>query len=228
MTIRSPARLAAKCETPFTRVEPLPVLRGANRLAVKRLADGVIALLLILLLTPLLLFVAALIKLESPGPVLFLQQRRGRGFRPFTIIKFRTMRHGIPDPRPHYETQRDDPRITRLGVLLRRTSIDELPQLANVLVGTMSLVGPRPLVEWESQEALQTHGKRFDLPPGITGLSQIEVRNAEAFSVRLDKDVEYVRRWSLLLDVLILARTPWHLLRCEKIYSAPQREVHRA
>src|SRR5438067_13344 len=122
--------------------------------AAKRLLDLAFAVTLLVLLAPLLFFAAVLVKLESRGPILFLQQRRGRDFEPFAMIKFRTMRHGVPDPRPRYETEKNDPRITRVGALLRRTSIDELPQLFNVVSGTMSLVGPRPLVEWESQAAL--------------------------------------------------------------------------
>jgi lipopolysaccharide/colanic/teichoic acid biosynthesis glycosyltransferase len=194
-------------------------------LAVKRSVDLAIAIPLLLLLVLPFLIVAIFIKVESPGPVLFLQQRRGRGFRSFWMIKFRTMRHGIPDPGQRYETQENDPRITRLGALLRRTSIDELPQLVNVLVGTMSLVGPRPLVDWESQEAFRTHPERFDMPPGITGLSQVEIRNSAGFAVRLEKDVEYVRRWSVLLDCVILCKTPWRVIRGDKLYPPANQEA---
>jgi lipopolysaccharide/colanic/teichoic acid biosynthesis glycosyltransferase len=182
--------------------------------------DLALAIPLLLILALPLCFIAVLIKLESPGPALFRQQRRGRRFRPFWMLKFRTMRHGMPDPRPRYETEQRDPRITRLGAILRRTSIDELPQLFNVLAGSMSLVGPRPLVEWESQEALRSHPQRFDVLPGITGLSQVAVRNGAGFSMRLDKDVEYVCRWNVPLDFVILCKTPLRIMRGEDVYPS--------
>jgi lipopolysaccharide/colanic/teichoic acid biosynthesis glycosyltransferase len=134
------------------------------------------------------------------------------------MIKFRSMRHRAPDPHDHYETRSDDPRITHVGAFLRRTSLDELPQLFNVIVGSMSLVGPRPLVEWESQEAARTHAERFALRPGITGLCQITVRNGADFHARLEKDVEYVRHWRLLRDITILLQTPFCVIFGNKVY----------
>jgi lipopolysaccharide/colanic/teichoic acid biosynthesis glycosyltransferase len=114
--------------------------------------------------------------------------------------------------------QSDDLRITRVGAWIRFTSLDELPQLFNVMAGSMSLVGPRPLVEWESQAALPTYAERFKMKPGITGWSQIKVRNAVGLTVRLQHDVEYVRRWSLFLDLWILLCTPWYIIRGKAIY----------
>jgi sugar transferase EpsL len=203
-----------------TTAAPTPV-----QLTVKRILDLTITVPLLLLLLPALLIIAVLIKLESRGPALFFQQRRGRAFRPFWMVKFRTMRHGVPDPRRRYETQENDPRITRVGALLRRTSLDELPQLFNVLAGTMSLVGPRPLTEWESQDALRTHPERFCMLPGITGLSQVELRNGAESYARLDRDVKYVHRWSLILDAHILCKTPWRVIRGDRIYPPTHKET---
>jgi lipopolysaccharide/colanic/teichoic acid biosynthesis glycosyltransferase len=111
-----------------------------------------------------------------------------------------------------------DPRITRVGRWLRATSIDELPQLINVIEGSMSLVGPRPLVEWESLQALDRFVDRFAVKPGITGWSQITVRNSVGFEERCEKDIEYALRCSLWFDLIILARTPFSLLRMNTIY----------
>jgi lipopolysaccharide/colanic/teichoic acid biosynthesis glycosyltransferase len=166
-------------------------------LLLKRSIDLGIALPLGLVLSPLFLLVALAIKLDSRGPVFFRQERRGLGFRKFTILKFRSLRHAAPDPHGRYEMNEHDPRITRVGEWIRRTSLDELPQLLNVIAGSMSLVGPRPLVEWESRDCIATHPERFLVKPGITGLSQIHVRNAVDLDARSDWDVEYVRRWSV-------------------------------
>jgi lipopolysaccharide/colanic/teichoic acid biosynthesis glycosyltransferase len=176
-----------------------------------------------LMLSPLFAIVALAIKLDSPGPVFFRQTRRGRGFAPFRIFKFRSLRHGSPDPRANYEMLESDPRITRVGAWLRKTSLDEIPQLFNVLLGSMSLVGPRPLVEWESQQALAGFPERFLVKPGLTGWGQVTVRNSVDFDARCEKDVEYVRRRSLRLDIWILALTPLAVLRRDTIYPEERR-----
>ena len=186
--------------------------------AVKRFIDLVIGLPLTVAAFPLLLFIAVAIKLDSPGPVLFRQERIGRSFRPFMMVKFRTLRPDMPDPHNRYEMREDDPRITRVGAFLRNTSLDELPQLWNVIMGSMSLVGPRPLVEWESKETLRKHAARFEFKPGITGLSQITVRNSVDLDSRSDVDVEYVRRWTPLLDLEVLLRTPIYVFTRKAIY----------
>ena len=120
-----------------------------------------------------------------PAPFDGVALLRGQEMREFTIIKFRSLSHAAPDPHERYEMLEGDRRITRVGALIRATSLDELPQLFNVVEGSMSLVGPRPLVEWESQDALITHPQRYRVKPGITGLSQIEVRNSVNFCERL-------------------------------------------
>ncbi|ARN79873.1 hypothetical protein DSM21852_30180 [Methylocystis bryophila] len=186
--------------------------------AVKRLMDLTIGLALCVIALPIVALIAAAIKLDSPGPVFFRQARIGLHFEPFIMVKFRSLHHNMPDPHTHYEMQEDDPRITRVGALLRNSSLDELPQLCNVIAGSMSLVGPRPLVEWESRETLRRHAARFEVKPGITGLSQITVRNSVDLDARSDVDVEYVRRWSPLLDLEVLLRTPAYVFSRKAIY----------
>ena len=166
--------------------------------------DVVLALLALVLLSPVLLVAAAAILAESGRPVLFRQQRVGRGGREFRMLKFRSM---VPDAatRGPYFTQDADPRITRVGRFLRRTSIDELPQLLNVLAGDRSIVGPRPDVP--VQRGLYSEADwaaRCSVRPGITGLAQAMLRSAATESERLALDLRYVREHSLWLDLKIL------------------------
>jgi lipopolysaccharide/colanic/teichoic acid biosynthesis glycosyltransferase len=190
----------------------------------KRAADVTGAIVLLTTLTPLLLVVALLIKLSSRGPVIFTQMRPGKDLIPFPMFKFRTMK--ASDDFEQEEERRmkngeffkdaDDPRITTLGRFLRRTSIDELPQLVNVLRGEMSLVGPRPILNCEVgafERALQRY--RFSIKPGLTGLWQVSGRSDTSSLQRLTYDVEYVRNWSLLLDLKLLLRTIPAVLRSE-------------
>lgn len=180
--------------------------------AIKRLADLVVAALLLLLLAPLLLLLALTVRLDSPGPVLFRQQRVGRGGVPFSMLKFRSM--VVDAPRlGGYSTAAGDPRITRSGRWLRRFSLDELPQLINVLRGDMSLVGPRPDVpaqraNYSDAEWQQRHRVR----PGITGLAQGTVRSHARPGERKALDLQYVREQSLVLDLKILLLTLRQLL----------------
>lgn len=187
----------------------------------KRAFDLLISGLALLLLSPLLLLLALWIKLDSPGPVLYRGQRVGQDGRPFFMFKFRTMVEGAEGRGPAV-TYRDDPRITRAGMFLRRTKLDELPQLLNVLKGEMSLVGPRP--EDPSYVALYTPEQRqvLGVKPGITGPTQLEYRDeasmldgesvdeeyvSRIMPEKLKLDLEYVRTRSLMLDVKILWRT---------------------
>lgn len=189
----------------------------------KRALDLGIGVPLLVALAPGFVCVAVAIKVDSRGPVFFVQRRRGRGYRPFPVLKFRTLRAG-GDPYVGYEMASDDGRITRVGRLLRRFSLDELPQLLCVVRGSMSLVGPRPLDEWESARCVPDHAERFDVKPGLTGLCQVNGRNALPFTARADLDVEYARRCGLLLDLAILARTPGVLLSGDGLY--PARPAH--
>jgi len=180
----------------------------------------------IIILSPLLAVIALAVRLTSPGPVIFRQQRAGRHKEPFECWKFRTMRHDCDDEihRAYVSAQiqgslehggepgvfklTGDPRVTRVGAFLRRTSLDELPQLFNVVAGDMSLVGPRPSLPWEVELFDAEFEPRFDVPPGITGLWQVSGRSEVTFREALALDVEYVQRRSLALDVSILLRTP--------------------
>ena len=206
----------------MTFPEMTSLRRSLSTLACKRCLDLCLALAVGLLFLPIFLVLAIAIRLDSPGPVLFIQDRRGEHFRMFRMFKFRSLHHRAPDPRAQYEMQEDDPRITRVGAFIRHTSLDELPQLLNVILGDMSLIGPRPLVDWESRQCLLRHGARFLVKPGITGLSQISVRNGVDLDDRSDKDVEYVQRWSLGLDLRILCLTPRVLISGRGIYPAPK------
>jgi exopolysaccharide biosynthesis polyprenyl glycosylphosphotransferase len=185
---------------------------------VKRTIDFVLSLTLIILLSPLFLIVALLIKTTSPGPVFFLQERLGLHKRRFRICKFRTMDPDAEAKQAALEHLNEvdgaafkitnDPRITSIGRFLRKTSIDELPQLFNVLKGDMSLVGPRPLPVRDYQGFDQDcHRRRFSVRPGITCLWQINGRSNISFRRWMDLDMEYIDNWSLLLDLKILLLT---------------------
>jgi Undecaprenyl-phosphate glucose phosphotransferase len=189
---------------PLSRVEVLE----------KRLFDLVASALLLVMLTPLLLVIALLIRLDSPGPVFFLQQRYGFNQRRFRIIKFRTMRT-LDDGPVVRQATRDDPRVTRLGRWLRRWNLDEIPQLLNVLKGDMSLVGPRPHALSHNQAYEQTiasYARRHNVKPGITGWAQIngfrgETDTNEKMEKRVEHDLYYIDNWSLGFDFLILLLT---------------------
>lgn len=201
---------------PAILVRPRPLDPGAQK--IKRTFDIIVAGAALLLLAPLFVLLIIAIKLDSPGPAFFRQIRFGYNNRPFTMLKFRTMHVNACDPSGARRTVRNDPRVTRLGRFLRRTSLDELPQLWNVLVGDMSLVGPRPHpVEMKVgdryyHEVVEGYFARHRVRPGITGLAQVhglrgEVDTIEKARARLAYDLEYVERWSFWLDLEILALT---------------------
>jgi exopolysaccharide biosynthesis polyprenyl glycosylphosphotransferase len=186
-------------------------------LAGKRLLDIIGATIGLLIFSPLLLITALLIRLREGSPVLFRQTRVGKHGRAFTIYKFRTM---VPDADERYEDvaefsdtggaafkMRSDPRVTPIGAFLRRSSIDELPQLLNVLRGEMSLVGPRPAPPREVDRYDMWHRRRLSMRPGMTGLWQVRARLDDHFDERAELDLHYIDQWSLLLDLGILART---------------------
>jgi len=200
--------------------------------AIKRALDLAGAFLGGLLLSPLLLVIAILVKLDSPGPVFYGHERIGKDGRRFKAWKFRSMvkdadrvledylrKH--PELREEWERDRklkNDPRVTRIGKVLRRTSLDELPQLWNVLKGEMSLVGPRPVV----REELAKYGEKgvyyLKVRPGMTGLWQVSGRSDTSYAERVELDVYYVRNWSIWLDIYILARTVWVVLKGRGAY----------
>lgn len=189
-----------------------------QEIALKRLMDLALAIPLIVFFAPLLIAIAAAIRFDSPGPVLFVQERIGRGNRLFRMYKFRSMRAERSDAHGGLSASRDDERITRVGRWLRATSLDELPQLFNVLLGSMSLVGPRPhaLGSTASEKLFWDIDRRYWLrhacAPGLTGLAQVRghrgaTHHSRDLENRLAADLEYMRTWSLWLDVLILLRT---------------------
>ncbi len=199
---------------------------------IKRTFDTVVATLSVLLVAPLILLIAGLVKWTSSGPILYRQQRIGEGGRAFVMYKFRTMLQDS-DPSIHVEhvsrlikenldpTELDgaktlklksDPRVTPLGKILRKTSLDELPQLFNVLSGAMSLVGPRPSLAYEVNLFKEWHKHRFETLPGITGLWQIKGRNRVSFDEMVRMDVEYIQKQSVWLDIKILVQTPFAML----------------
>ena len=187
----------------------------------KRALDVTGALVGLILLSPLFLLLAVLIKTVSPGPAFFRQERIGYGGRPFTLWKFRTM-HISSDPMVHQRHVHDlidndktltkldtvrDPRIIPFGDLLRQSCLDELPQLINVLSGDMSLVGPRPVPPYESDQYLPWHRHRFDVPPGLTGLWQVSGKNRTTFREMMRLDIGYSRKVSLRQDGMIVLKT---------------------
>jgi lipopolysaccharide/colanic/teichoic acid biosynthesis glycosyltransferase len=188
----------------------------------KRAFDLVVATALLVLAGPVLLLCAAAIRLDTPGPLLFMQQRTGRNGRRFRMWKFRTMVANAEDlkaslahlnvlPLPDFKVP-DDPRITRVGRFLRATSLDELPQLLNVIRGEMSLVGPRP-TSFPATTYELWHTRRLEVAPGLTGLWQLQGRNAMTFDDRLRLDIEYIRRASLAFDAWLVVRTVGAILR---------------
>jgi putative colanic acid biosysnthesis UDP-glucose lipid carrier transferase len=207
--------VVSMCDTPFYGYGGL----------VKRMTDVAFALAILVVAVPLMIFIAIAVKLTSAGPVLFRQRRYGLDGREILVYKFRTMTV-LEDGDQVHQATRTDSRITKVGKFLRRYSLDELPQLFNVLSGTMSLVGPRPHAVAHNEEYRQLikgYMVRHKAPPGITGLAQIngcrgETTRVEDMQARVNYDLEYLRRWSPLLDLKILALTAIRVLRDEKAY----------
>ncbi len=194
----------------------LPV-RGIGAIA-KRAEDIVVALIALFIMSPLLVLAAILIRATSPGPVLFRQERVGLDGRRFVMLKFRTMRFGEEEPAQWRQATRGDKRVTWIGGILRRTSFDEVPQFFNVLIGDMSVVGPRPHAPGTCaggrpfEHVTHRYAARHCVKPGMTGLAQVrgwrgETDTEEKFLRRLDSDLEYIAHWSLTSDLLILCRT---------------------
>ncbi|HEY2012269.1 MAG TPA: sugar transferase [Bryobacteraceae bacterium] len=189
----------------------------------KRLLDISVSAAALLLLAPALLAIAIGVRLSSSGPVLFRQSRLGKDGRPFLLFKFRSMFHNSPDLRnPDGSTYSgsQDARVTRIGQFLRKTSLDELPQLFNVFRGDMSLVGPRPDQVDQLKFYSESEKRKLQLKPGITGLAQISGRNQIPWERRKALDIEYVESWSFWLDLRLLARTIPFVLFQKDVYTA--------
>ncbi|MFC0509185.1 sugar transferase [Micromonospora costi] len=188
----------------------------------KRLLDVSVATVLLILAAPVLAIAVLLVRLRLGSPVFFVQERTGRWERPFRIIKLRTM----TDERDvNGELLPDGVRCRGVGRLLRKLSIDELPQLVNVLRGELSLVGPRPLLPRYDPWYTERERVRFQVRPGITGLAQVGGRNGVPWDERLEYDVEYVTSWSFRLDLAILARTVGKVLRASGVATDPAAEM---
>ena len=209
-------RVAALGGISVVRLSDRPIAGLAR--VIKTLEDTILAPLILLLAVPLLSVIAVAVKLDSPGPVLFCQSRVGFNGRPFTALKFRTMYVAATDVAGKRQAIRNDPRVTRVGAWLRKTSFDELPQLVNVLRGEMSLVGPRPHAPGTTvegrlfHEAVSRYAARHRVMPGITGWAQVngwrgETDRAVKLEERLRHDLYYIEHWTLSLDIIILART---------------------
>ncbi len=190
------------------------------QLGVKRALDIVASAVALLVLWPLLVCIAILIKLESPGPVFFLQPRAGYRGERFRMRKFRTMVQNAEASGAGYYVGRDDARVTRVGKMLRRFSLDELPQLLQIFTGKMSVVGPRPGLPYHIEHYDPDQMRRLDVRPGLTGWSQVNGRNQISWPERIEKDVWYVDHFSLWLDAKIIFRTFGVWLSGEGLYGA--------
>lgn len=190
-----------------------------TQLIFKRIIDFVVSLILLISLMPFLLMIVLIIKATSKGPIIFKQQRPGLNTAIFEVYKFRTMKPGSEIMTTGKEVLSDDERITKIGKYLRRFKIDELPQIINVLKGEMSLVGPRPqridYLDFYTKEEL----KRFDMLPGLTGLAQVSGNIYLTVEERTEKDLEYVKNYSLKMDFSILLKTIGVILLGEDKFS---------
>jgi lipopolysaccharide/colanic/teichoic acid biosynthesis glycosyltransferase len=219
------------------RFYPKPINRIESKkvsLVIKRCIDITGSVMGVLLLFPLFIIISIVIKLSSKGPVFFVQKRVGQGGRLFSFIKFRSMRvdkdtsihkefvknfikssGGIGTTgKPVVFKMKNDPRVTPIGKFIRKTSIDELPQLFNVLLGDMSLVGPRPAIPYEIEEYDIWHKRRvLEVKPGITGFWQVKGRSKTSFEMMVRMDLEYIRKWSLLWDIVLIFQTPFSLFK---------------
>lgn len=202
----------------FLNESPLTSLRRGS--FIKEVMDRSVALVSIVLLSPVLIATALAVKISSPGPVLFKQERHGWDGKIIKVWKFRSMKMHVENTGEVTQAQREDPRITKVGKFIRRTSIDELPQLINVLQGRMSLVGPRPHAVAHNEfysDKINAYLARHRIKPGITGLAQVsgcrgETETIDKMQKRVDYDLEYINNWSVWLDVKILIKTPLSLL----------------
>jgi putative colanic acid biosynthesis UDP-glucose lipid carrier transferase len=207
--------VVAVCESPFT---------GVNGVA-KRVSDFILAVLILLLISPFMAAIAVGVKLSSPGPVLFKQRRYGLDGKRIVIYKFRTMTVA-EDGDVVRQATRNDSRVTRFGAFLRRTSLDELPQFINVLQGRMSVVGPRPHAVAHNEmyrKLIRGYMIRHKVKPGITGFAQVngwrgETETVDKMKARIEYDLQYLRNWSLLLDLQIILKTVVVVLQKDNAY----------
>jgi undecaprenyl-phosphate galactose phosphotransferase len=208
-------------------------LKSATNRFIKRIFDVVVSIMMLPVIIPIIIFIALLIKIDSPGPVFFVHHRMGRNKRSIPVLKFRTMYKNSKelleklldsDPNIKIEWQenfklKDDPRITKVGKWLRKTSLDELPQIFNVLAGHMSLVGPRPVLKEEIDMYYGDYSYYYYLvPPGITGLWQVSGRSDVSYEQRVWMDSWYVLNWSIWMDIVLIFKTLKSVFKCEGAY----------
>lgn len=195
---------------------------------IKRILDVIFASIMLVFLSPLMLLVALVIKLESKGPALFKQDRRGLNGDPFKIYKFRSMTVGAEQQGTGVYSFKDDPRVTKVGKFIRKTSIDELPQLINILKGEMSFIGPRPVLTyhpWKLEEYTEEQKKRFNVLPGVTGLAQLNGRKELEWPERIKLDVFYVENVSFSMDIKLLLLTIKKVILMQDNYNVSQTSI---
>jgi len=186
---------------------------------IKEIFDKVVAFIALIILLPIFLVVAVLIKIDSKGPVFFMQERAGKNGEIFKTFKFRTMIADADEKTKGVYIDKENPYVTKMGKFLRRSGIDELPQVINVLKGDMSFVGPRPTLEYQIKKYNDFQKKRLLMKPGITGWALINGRNLLTWPERIRLDVWYVEHWSFWLDIKILFKTVWVVARGEGLYA---------
>jgi lipopolysaccharide/colanic/teichoic acid biosynthesis glycosyltransferase len=186
---------------------------------IRRAVDVVVSALALVLSSPLLLAAMLAVRLESPGPVIYRQRRAGRSGKPFDVLKLRTMVDGAEHIGAGLAVNANDSRITRVGAFLRRSSLDELPNLLNVLRGEMTLIGPRPTLPAQVDQYTERQRGRLAVKPGITGWAQVNGRASLPWSERIELDLYYVENRSLSLDLRILLRTPAMVLGGSGLYK---------
>lgn len=210
----SPKSASLPLEADLAASSDLPAFKSKTISPAKRAFDFCVAMVIILFSLPGLLFIALLIKLDSPGPVLFKQRRTGLNGQIFYIFKFRSMTVA-EDGDNVVQARVGDQRVTRVGRVLRRTSLDEIPQIFNILLGDMSFVGPRPHAmahDAEFSKVVSDYNRRFNARPGLTGLAQVrgyrgEICKAEDLALRIVSDIEYIENWSFWMDIVIFLST---------------------
>ena len=225
---RSPRQITEVGNLPMIDIRSTPLDNAGNR-AIKRALDIICALILIIVTSPLMLFTAIGVRLSSPGPIFFRQTRIGRNNKPFTMLKFRSMRVNNEE-QTGWSTE-NDPRKTRFGSFIRMFALDELPQFFNVLMGDMSLVGPRPEVPFyveKFRKEVPLYMLKHTVRPGITGLAQVKgLRGDTSIQARIDEDINYIENWTFWGDIRILLMTPFCAINRHEKYAAKDEHEKR-
>lgn len=190
-----------------------------NETIIKKGIDVALSAAMLALLSPIMLITALLIKLDSDGPVFFVQERVGKDKKLFNLYKFRTMKLGAEKEGLGYDVEENDSRITFIGNFLRRWCLDEVPQLFNVLKGNMSIVGPRPTLKYQVDNYTDADARRLEVKPGMTGLAQVRGRNLLSWSEKIKYDVEYIDNYSTGLDFKIMLETVGLIIKSEGVYK---------